>query len=157
MGIGRVVRAGAMALMLVGGAVAQEEFTTGWYLETFETGGGSDLFLYWYDAEAGAHTLQFNCQEGFADFVISAFLDPLPTGPETFAVVGGDAGRVEMEAISGTVGDRYSTGGITTLTPELVDILSGQFSVEADGDAIGRFSSKGAGEKFAEMAAACSG
>lgn len=60
-----------------------------------------------------------------------------------------------MAAISGEVGGRYSVGGITSFGPELVAVLSGQFSVLVDGVEVGRYSTKGAGEDFARMIGAC--
>jgi hypothetical protein len=146
-----------MVLALSGSVAAQEPdpFATGWYLDQSETGGVTDMFLYWFDAEVGLPTFQINCQKGFPDVVIATFTEQPEGGdPDLVAMVGG-VQRHEMAAISGAPSGRYSTDGITMFTPELMEILVGQFTVEADGVEIGRYSAKGAAEKFAKMFAGC--
>lgn len=144
----------ALGTILAGAAGAQE-LPRGWYLEEQEMSGINDMFLSWYDPESGDVLMSIHCQEGWPDVVLTAYVEePEGAAPLLLVVADGDL-RHAMEAIGGTVDGRYSVGGITRFEPELVDLLSGQFTVLVDGVEAGRYSSKTATEAFARMFAAC--
>lgn len=147
--------AAGLSLALAAGALAQEAQPSGWYLEEFESSGINDLFLYWQDTALGAQMLQINCQEGFGDVVVSAFIDPLDSDPTEILLADGDT-QVALDFVGGgAAGGRYSVGGVTSFSPEVMDIITGQFSVIVDGIEQGRYSAKAAAEKFERMAEAC--
>ncbi|MCP8883876.1 hypothetical protein NIM87_10225 [Devosia sp. XJ19-1] len=144
-----------VALAMGGAAAAQEAMPEGWFLEEFARSGLTDIYLYWLDPAVGGQVLQISCQEGWPDVSIAAFMDEPETEPKVLSVVAGDR-RVDMASpVSGVVNERYSTGGTTLFTPEVMDILSGQFSVEVDGVEQGRYSAAGAGDEFARLFEAC--
>ena len=89
-----------VSLALAAGALAQEAQPSGWYLEEFESSGINDLFLYWQDAALAVHTLQINCQEGYADVVVSLFIDPLDSEPAEILLADGDA-QVPLDFVGG--------------------------------------------------------
>lgn len=143
------------AMLALSGAVGAQEPPTGWVLEESEMGGVNDLFLSWHDPDSGDVLVAINCQESYSDVVFTAYVDaPDGAAPRELALVEGET-RHAMEAIAGEVGGRYSVGGITRFGPDLVTLLSGQFSVQVDGVDVGRYATEGAGEAFARMIAAC--
>lgn len=144
-----------VALALAGGAVAQAPTEEGWYIEEFETYGLTDLYLFWWDPAANWQVLQIGCQEKWPDVVISAFMDEPASEPTSVELVGGGARHALTSVSGGVVNDHYSAGGVTQFTPEVMDILDGQFSVEVDGVEQGRYSAKGAAEDFARLFEAC--
>ncbi len=155
MGRHKRVYAIVLALALTGAAGAQQAFKEGWMLEEHEASGINDLFLYWYDPETDAALVSISCQEGWPDVVVTAYMDePEGPAPAELALADGPTQHA-MEAISGTVGGRHSVGGITSFTPDLIELLTGQFTVLVNGIEIGRYSAKGAAESFERMIGAC--
>lgn len=142
-----------LALALSGGAGAQEKIARGWHIEEFDS-GITEIYLVWYDPAETVPRLQLSCTEGWPEVSIVAFIDAPAADPKELALVEGDV-RYAMEPISGTVNDVYSTGGSATFTPELIELLSGQFTVQVDGVDIGRYSTKGAADKFGRLFEAC--
>ena len=146
-----------LLLALTGAAGAQEpeKMPLGWFLEEFESAGLTDIYLYWLDPAAGGPLLQVSCQEKWPDVVVSAYMDVPENEPKSVELVDGDARQGLDFVSSGTVDGRYSAGGVTQFTPEVMDILSGQFSVEVDGVEQGRYSTKGAADMFGRLFEAC--
>lgn len=149
-----LILATTMTSALNAAAMAAEDFPTGWYLETFDNSGITDIALYWHDVTLGHQSFTITCTEGYADVVITAYAPKPETDPTTVTVTDGTL-RHDMDAISGEVGGLWSSGGITTFTPDLMGILSGQFTVLLDDTEQGRYSAKGAADKFQQLFEGC--
>lgn len=152
-------RLGFSAALLAGfwGTAAMGlEVPEGWHLQEEDMSGVKDLFLAWYAPGSGDVKIAVNCQEGYADVVLTIYVDgPAAPGAKPVAVVMEGAGtRFAFESkISDYNG--YSVGTITSFGPELTALLGGGFTVSLDGVAHGEFGAKSGKGEIDRVLEAC--
>lgn len=143
----------ALAVALSGTAAMGQEVPEGWHLQEEESSGVTDLFLVWYEKGSGDVKVAINCQEGYADVVLTIYVDGPGAGPVE-AVLERDGTRFAFKSeVSDYNG--YSVGTITSFGPELTALLQSGFSVSLDGAAYGEFAPKSGKGEIDRILEAC--
>lgn len=156
LGFSRLGFPAALMAGFLGTAAMGQEVPEGWHLQEENMSGVNDLFLAWYEPGSGDVTIAVNCQEGYADVVLTIYVDgPAAPGAQPAAVVLEGAGtRFGFESeISDYNG--YSVGTITSFGSELAALLRGGFAVSVDGEVLGEFGAKSGKGEIDRILEAC--
>ena len=140
-------------MALPGGAAMGQEVPEGWHLQEEDMGGVTDLTLAWYEKGSGDVKIALHCQQGYADVVLTIYVDGPGAGPVE-AVLERDGTRFAFESDIGEV-NGFTVEAITTFGPELVALLKGGFSVRVDGAALGDFEPKSGKGEIDRIVEAC--
>jgi hypothetical protein len=144
-----------LALALTGAAGAQQAFKEGWMLEEHEASGINDLFLYWYDPETTRRWSRSPARKaGPMSWSPPIWTSPrVPRRPNWCWPMArrNTPWRSSVARWAGAIQWAESPAS----PPDLVELLTGQFTVLVDGIEIGRYSAKGAAESFERMIGAC--
>lgn len=141
-------------MALPGGAAMGQEVPEGWHLQEEDMGGYIDLNLAWYEPGSGDVKAAISCQKGYADVVVTIYVDGPASDTPVAVALEKDGTRFAFESpVSDYNG--YSVGTITSFGPELTALLQGGFAVSLDGVAHGDFGAKSGKEEIDRILEAC--
>ncbi|KKB80129.1 hypothetical protein VW35_06750 [Devosia soli] len=146
----------AIAAVASGSAVAAETLPEGWHLQVDDFGGAPELILAWYEPGTGDVKAAVSCSEGFADVVLTIYVDaPAAVDAAPVAVVLENEGT--RFAFESPIVDYngFSVGTITRFGPELTALLQSGFSVTLDGVEHQKFDAKSGKGEIDRILAAC--
>ena len=153
-GFSRLGFSAALLAGFWGTAAMGQEVPEGWHLQEEDMSGVKDLFLAWYEPGGGDVKIAVNCQEGYADVVLTIYVDGSATSEPVQVVLEGESARFAFESpVSDYNG--YSVGTITSFGPELTALLRGGFTVSLDGAAHGSFDAKSGKGEIDRVLEAC--
>ena len=152
-GFSRLGFSAALLAGFWGTAAMGQEVPEGWHLQEEDMSGVIDLTLAWYEPGSGDVKIALHCQKGYADVVVTIYVDGPGAGPVE-AVLERDGTRFAFESDVGEY-NGFTVEAITTFGPELVALLKGGFSASVDGAALGDFEPKSGKGEIDRIVEAC--